>query len=312
MVKRKIEKTEKVSIPSKKPKETLNFFKTKAIKYFGTYADKYGKYFEDLKEGLRYSGLRILFRTYLAAMLFASVILLVSSFIIVFVLSAVYKLDALMAFAGLVSVPLLVFVVSMGIFYYYPSYKSRRRQIDMEANMPFAVNHIAAVASSGAPPYVMFKILAQFKEYGEISKESEKIVRDIDFFGLDEISALKDVITRTPYRPFKEFLEGMSTIIQTGGNLKSYLRQQADKVMFEYRLSRERYLQTLSVYADIYTAILIAAPLLFVTILSILGVIGGEIFGLPIDFVMNALVFALIPLINVLFLIFINATQPKL
>ena len=65
-------------------------------------------------------------------------------------------------------------------------------------------------------------------------------------------------------------------------------------------------------YADIYTTILIAAPLLFVAILAVLNVIGGTVFGLPINDIINFGVFIFIPLINVAFLIFIHSSQPRI
>jgi flagellar protein FlaJ len=171
---------------------------------------------------------------------------------------------------------------------------------------------MSSVAGSGAPPQTMFKVMAKFNEYGEIAKEAGKISRNIEFFGLDEITAIKEVMAKTPSHHFRDLLTGILTTIQTGGNLKSYMQEQSTKSMFEYRLNRQRYSQTLSTYADIYTAVLIAAPLLFIVILSILGVIGGQMFGMPINSVMNVGIFILIPILNTLFLLFIHMTQPKM
>ena len=170
---------------------------------------------------------------------------------------------------------------------------------------------MSAIVSSGVSPYAMFKILSNFKEYGELSRESAKIVRNVDAFGLDELTAIREVLNKTPSKEFKNLLEGIVTNIQTGGSLKNYLNQKADMSLFEYRLNREKYNQILSTYADFYTAILIATPLLLIAILSILNLIGGQVFGYSIDFVMNLTVFLLIPCLNVLFLLFIHLTQPN-
>ena len=91
----------------------------------------------------------------------------------------------------------------------------------------------------------------------------------MDIFGMDITSAVRNVADRTPSQKFKQFLVGIVSTIETGGDLKKYLETTAKEALFEYKLKREKYLQTPSTYADFYTAVLIAAPLFFVSILSI-------------------------------------------
>lgn len=292
-------------------KEISSSLKSFSIKHFGKYVDKYGLYFAGLKDELLSSGIGFLFRTYLSISFFITSLVFLLSIISFIIISAVFNFDILIS----VSAFFFSLIITIGAFtflYFYPSIRTSSRKSDIEANLPFAITHMSAIASSGVPPYAMFKILSKFREYGEISKEAGKIVRDMDVFGLNEIAALKEVIAKTPSQDFKELLEGVLSTMQTGGSLQSYLKQQAEKAVFEYRLKRERYTETLSVYADIYTALLIAAPLLFITILSVLNFIGGQVFGLGIQDVINLLIFLLIPSLNIAFLIFIDLTQPKL
>jgi flagellar protein FlaJ len=171
---------------------------------------------------------------------------------------------------------------------------------------------MAAIASSGVPPSTMFRLLTGFEEYGEISKEAKKIVRNIDVFGQDITTALREVSNKTPSLPFKDFLEGVATTIDTGGNLQAFLRQQAEKALFEYRIRREKYLETLSTYADFYTAVLIAAPLFLVAILAVMNMIGGKLWGMEIETAMWLGISILMPIVNLVFLAFIHFTQPEL
>ena len=134
----------------------------------------------------------------------------------------------------------------------------------------------------------------------------------MSLFGLDVISALRDVKSRSPSKEFKDFLEGLTTTIQSGGSMKRYLKEEARSAMFNYRLNREKYTQMISIYADFYTALLIAAPLVMITILAILNMIGGTVFGLPTDLLIKLGIFVFIPLLNVLFLAFLQMTQPSM
>jgi flagellar protein FlaJ len=178
--------------------------------------------------------------------------------------------------------------------------------------MPFAINHMSAIASSGVPPHIIFKLLIDIKEYGEICNEARRIVRNVDIFGMDIISAIRNVAERTPSDDFKQFLFGIVSTIDTGGNIQKYLESSAKDALFDYRLKRQKYLQTLSTYADFYTAVLIAAPLFFISILSIMSLIGGQILGMSIPTAMHFGIYLLIPLLNVIFLLFVHFTQPSM
>ncbi len=245
-------------------------------------------------------------------MLLFTVLVFIITAVIVSILSLVFGLNLMLFLIRLLSISLLAAFFSFFIFYIYPISKTNRRRSNIEANLPFAMTHMAAIASSGVPPYSMFKILAKFREYGEISKEAEKVVRNIDLFGLDEIRALKEVISRTPSRSFKEFLQGILSTVKTGGSLELFLKQQSEKALFEYRVNRERYTHTLETYADFYTALLIAAPLILITILLIINVVGGQLFGFPVTDLITIGIFVVIPVLNILFLLFIHSTQPKM
>jgi archaellum biogenesis protein FlaJ (TadC family) len=106
-------------------------------------------------------------------------------------------------------------------------------------------------------------------------------------------------------------LQGILSTIQTGGNLRTYLTEESGKAMFEYTIRREKYNQLLSTYADLYTALLVAAPMIFIVVISTLSVIGGNIFGLSLELTM-ILGLGILALLNMMFLVFIQITQPKM
>jgi len=274
------------------------------VKYFGKFVDKHKDSFKPIKKYFEYSGIDMFFRTYLALMLGITVLCLK--------LSIVFSIILFLIFRNPLWFLILLFPIgTFSLFYFYPYLKSSQRKNSIESNLPFAINHMYAISASGAPPITMFKLLSNLTEYGEISKEAKKIVRNIEVFGMDEITALKQVASKTPSKKFKEILDGISYSIRRGGSLKLFLREKSKSALFDYTINRQKYNQTLAIYADIYTAILVAAPLIFVVILSILNVLGGTIMGMPIIQFTRMILFIVIPLLNILFLLFIHTTQPK-
>src|SRR3989304_3481014 len=273
-------------------KRIIRFLGNKGVKHLGVY-------FKTLKEEVTKSNLTILYEVYIGRMLFLTILLFLASLIsITIAFIFLLKLPVILAFASGLIAAVTLSVASLFLFYTYPFHELTTKKTSIESKTPFAINHMAAIAGSGVPPFVIFKLLAGIKEYGEIAHEYSSIVRNSEVFGMDIISSIKNVADRTPSEQFRQFLYGMVSTINSGGDLKLYLDGAGKEALFDYRLKREKYIQTLSTYADFYTAVLIAAPLFFVSILSIMSLIGGSILGLSIPDAMRLGIYALIPGMN--------------
>ncbi|RLJ03546.1 MAG: hypothetical protein DRP11_00405 [Candidatus Aenigmatarchaeota archaeon] len=282
-----------------------------AVKCCGGLADRYSEFFKPLRSPLERGHLKILFRTYVSIIFFFTILSSISGGLILFLFFLLQGESLLTSLIYLFAGMVISAAISFTVLYLYPIQRAAERKKSIENNLPFALNHMAAIASSGVPPYVIFKLLTGFEEYGEISKEAERIVRNVDTFGQDITTALRMAAKRTPSREFQELLNGMVSTIETGGNLHEFLKVQAQQALFDFRLKRERYLETLSTYADFYTAVMIAAPLFLVALLAIMNMIGGQIGGMSIKDVMEIGIYAVIPLTNTAFILFVHLTQPE-
>jgi flagellar protein FlaJ len=310
MPKKKAKKSKKIK-PKKEKQDSEYLLKKLAIRMFGRLADRYSKRFTGIKDSLITSDMKILFRTYLSMMFFATALTFVSTFVLTLFFVIMIKINILLSILGLLIMPSLFASIVFLVIYVYPVSVSENRKRDIEANLPFAMTHMAAVAESGAPPLTIFKILSKFREYGEISREAEKITRNVEVFGLDELSAIRDRSMKCPSSSFRDVLQGMLSTIQTGGNIRAYLKEESGKAMFDYAMRREKYNQILSTYADLYTALLIAAPMMFIVVVSTLSVIGGNILGLSLEMTM-VLGLGTLVFLNMIFLVFIQLTQPRM
>lgn len=282
------------------------------VKRFGNIGIKYmSSYVAPLKEELSKANLGVLFEVYVGRMLFVSFASFVMAFSAVFLVSLLYGLPFLIAlFSGLIAAATISLIV-LTLYHSYPFQLLTTKKSKIDTNMPFAINHMAAIASAGVPPFVIFKLLGSIKEYGEIMNEAKRIVRNVEVFGMDLTTALQNVAERSPSEGFRQFMYGIVSTINTGGDLKKFFENSAKDALFEYRIKREKYLKTLETYADFYTAVLIAAPLFFISILAVMALIGGQVFGLSIPLAMRIGIFVLIPLLNTAFIMFIHYTQPK-
>ncbi len=271
------------------------------------------EYFKPLKKAVTTANISGMPGLYIGKTVIFSIVAAISAFFVVLfrVLTAEYSM--VWGALSLLLLPLFTGFLIFLFLYLYPFQKTSGRRSNIDANLPFAINHMAAVTSSGAPPEQAFRMLAKFKEYGEVTAEAGVIVRQIDLFGEDITSALRHAVERTPSEQMKELLYGVLAIIESGGNLREYLNEMAEVSLFNYKLSRRRYVETLSTYADIYTALLIAAPLFLVAILAVMNIIPGSTLpgGISIDMALFMGVYIIIPGLNLFFLAFLTYTQPR-
>ncbi len=267
-------------------------------------------YLAPLKDEMVKSNLTMLFEVYVGKMMFFTFFSFFISFSVLTFALTLMLIPPLYTLVGALAVSGAIAFGILTLFHSYPFQLLTSKRYSIESNMPFAISHMGAIAGSGVPPFIMFKLLANIDEYGEIANEAKRIVRNVDVFGMDFTSAVRNVANRTSSISFKHFLYGIISTTETGGNIVDYLENSAKEAMFDYKLKREKYLQTLSTYADFYTAVLIAAPLFFVSVLSVLSLIGGEIFGLDIPTAIRLGIYIAIPLLNTVFILFIHYTQP--
>jgi len=289
----------------------MNFdYKRTATALFGWVFDRYEKSFQYLAPYIKSSNINVNLRTWISMCFFFSLIALIVTPLIILVLSMFLTLPLdlfiyLLFFSSIAS-SLIIFT----ILYIYPIEKSNALKRGIELELPFALSHMSAIASAGVPPEHMFELLIGFEEYPAISQQASLIVRNIKEFGMSSVKAIENVAERTPSADFTQILQGIASTIEKGGNLSKYLNQMAEKALFEYKIKREEYLKTLSLYADIYTALLVAAPLMLLAVLAILNIIGGEVLGFTIQDLIMIITLVVLPLMNTGFLAFIHMTHP--
>ncbi len=263
---------------------------------------KYDNFFKGLYADLRLSDIKLFSKTYISIILFSTAI----SFPIITLIAMLFTqfpLALLIGFFGMIA--------TLFISYYYPKSLVNDRSNKIKYDLVFATVHMSAIAESGAQPISMFKLLLDSKEYKYLDPELKKILNYVNLFGYSLTTALRSVAATTPSYEFKELLNGIVSTIETGGDIKSYLKDKSSDTLTQYRLDQERYSAKLSTYSDMYTGILIAAPLLFLVTLAILEKISPTIGSVSISTISLVGTYFVLPLVNILFIVFLNLTKSE-
>ena len=289
-----------------------SFFEGLSDYYMNTFPEAY----KSMKSVLLKSDIRLLSRTYVSVIFLSSFIALLSGFSIALLIGFFSGGSILFAFIRSIGIAVLACASTWAFVFYYPNIVVKSRNRAISDDLPFVIIHMSAVSGSGAQPISVFNLVLGTGEYKGLEREIRKIVNYVNLFGYDLTTALRTVAATTPSKRFRELLVGIVATLETGGDLRDYLQQKADDALTTYKLERKKYVDSLATYSDIYTGVLIAAPLLFVVTLAIINVLGGSI-CLTDTFCAEASTLAfigtffIIPFLNVFFLIFLNLIQPE-
>lgn len=288
-------------------------YKGLATYLFGWVVDKYGDAFSFVKESLPKAGIKTPFRSYMSMVIFTSVLVYFFSLCAVYYIFFELILTSPILFSTyLIFIPSLI---SLSIFFslcFIPYQRKTSKKRDIETNLPFVLTHMGAIAESGVPPTVIFRVISQFGEYGEVSREMKKIVNYIDVFGIDPVTAVKEVAKRTPSDDLKQVLLGFVTTTESGGDITAYLKNAGERALFEWRMKREKFLQQLTTYAEFYTGLLIAAPLFIITLFAVMNLVSGTMPGYNLLELMRLSIYIIIPVLNSGFILLLRGIEVEI
>lgn len=224
---------------------------------------------------LENSGLRISPKEYLAICLGGSVysffIITLISFLL-FVLGSVSFSYLLAPMVGLMF-GLVVFILQRN----YPKFHDKKRVRGIERNLLPALQDILVQLSSGIP---LFSILSNIsmEDYGELSEEIKKVVREINT-GKPQIEALEEVGEKNSSVYFRRTLWQISNGMRAGSDISIVVEESIKSLNQAQLLQLQNYGNKLNPVIMFYMIITVIMPALSVTFLttlsSIINITGG-------------------------------------
>lgn len=207
--------------------------------------------------------------------------------------------------APYIAVPLTTFFVCLGAFRAYPRIVRWERSRKIDDLMPSAVSLMGSVAGVGLTPFESMKFLAREDVYGAMSEEMTYLVRDVELFGMDVITALRKLSEDTASEKLRSFIQGGVATITSGGRLREYLTVKGD----EYSRSSEReldeYLESLGMIAEIFLIIGVVTPTLIVVMFSLISMMGKA------DIIILYVTILIVPVVTFLISLYADSAEPS-
>ncbi len=243
--------------------ELVHLFEKLGIRFFG-------RVLQPLKELVEKSNLPIIYEKYVGKLFFycfLSFDIFLVYFLYLFLIF--WRFNFVISIVSSIILTITLTSSIATIFYLYPFYKYKNQLESIEKNMPLGISYMSIISKSGVPPERMFKYLAEEKEFGEFSKECERVYKHIYLVGKDIISSVRVVASRTPSEKFKNFLLGFLSTILSGGNINLYLNEESKKGINVYKERQRRYTSMMGFLSDIYIVALLIAPPIVAAIVEI-------------------------------------------
>ncbi len=265
-----------------------------------------------LEKSIKQAMMPIPFEVYVSSMVFFSMIAGVCG--IIMGLVAIQYINIQPASVGFLLpliTGLMLFGMTFGLLKLIPSIRVKNRSSRLSEEIPHFIGYMSTLATSGLTLEGIFKAIAKEETNEDIVKDARFITRNINILGMDLITAIKDLIDRTPVGPYSELLDGAIVTVSTGGDLKEYFNATAKVQLEEKKMLLQKTTEALGSVAEIYTILLIVFPLLAVIMLSIMGIMSPSLGGFDLITLMNILTFGVIPLCGVMMLIMMDTMVPK-
>ncbi|MBE8540634.1 type II secretion system F family protein [Geoglobus acetivorans] len=169
----------------------------------------------------------------------------------------------------------LFFMIGQFIFAIYPGYVASDRKSKIDRLMPNAVMFMYSLSSGGMPLIQIFKSIASYEDvYSELAKEFSRIILEIEELGHDLVTTLTKAVELTPSKNLADLLQGLITIIESGGDFTSYFRERSDYYLEMARQDQKSFLEFLSLMGESYITAFVAGPLFLIIIQTVMAVMG--------------------------------------
>jgi archaeal flagellar protein FlaJ len=240
----------------------------------------------------------------------ALMVLLISVIILAAVDAAIIYYYPRLAFL-ILAVSFLISASILAIILETPTSLARRRRRRIDSVITIASGFFATMASAEVPIDIIFRDLGESRQYGEISNECRSIWIRSELFGVDIITSIKESIRNSPSVRFSEFLQGIVTSVNSGGDLKQYFIEKANQFQGELSTLIKQNSNSMSVLAESFVTVGVAFPLILLIVVGIVAFLSPTSPRGLITFLIIT-VAAIIPGILAIFAYFFSSTMGEI
>jgi len=254
----------------------------------------------EFREELSKAGMKIYPETYVSLMFFLA--LLTAPVTVVAIVLLYFSRWIPLMF--LVPMPVYVMIGFMLV----PSMKAGERAGTLEREMPFASAYISVMATGGISPYMSIKRLSKVDLMPAMKKEAREIMRDVEIFGIDPLSALDKASQTHPLDIYRDFVSGYASTVITGGDVSHFLEAKTHDIFKARSMRIKAAAERLGMLLESFIIVMVLMSLCFYILFSVDAIYSTGI-SMYSTMILYTYVFA--PLLSIVFIYLAHGMQPK-
>ena len=271
-----------------------------SFRLFGRAAPSFLKNVFEFKDYLERAKIKIYPETYVSLMFFLAALTLPASVVCIVIL-------VLYGFMPIVFLVPLPFYVMIG-FLLIPMSRAGERASNLEREMPFAAAYISVMASGGIAPYTSFKRLAEVEMMPAMRSEAREIIKDVEIFGIDPLSAIEIASKKNPLDVFKDFLAGYASTVIIGGDIGHFLERKAEDIFKTRALRVKAAAERLGMLLETFIIVMVLMSLCFYILFSVESIYSTGM-GLSSGIILYTYLFT--PMFSLMFIYLAHSMQPR-
>lgn len=273
-----------------------------SFRLFGKAAPSFLRNIFEFKGYLERAKIKIYPETYVSLMLLAAVLTIPVSVVALVII----LLTGFIPLIFLIPMPLFVMIG----FLLVPMSRAGERASNLEREMPFASAYISVMASGGIAPYSSFKRLAEVDLLPVMKNEAREIIKDVEIFGIDPLTAIEQAAKKNPLDIFKDFLSGYASTVIIGGDIGHFLERKAEDIFKARAMRVKAAAERLGMLLETFIIVNVMMSLVFYIMFSVenigvSGAGGGSTSGILLY------TYLLSPLLSMVFIYLAHSMQPK-
>ncbi|MGQ9530910.1 MAG: type II secretion system F family protein [Candidatus Bathycorpusculaceae bacterium] len=271
-----------------------------SFRIFGRVAPSFLKHVIEFKDYLERAKIKIYPQTYVSLMFFIAVLTLPISIVSIAILY-------LYGFIPIIFLVPLPFYVMIG-FLLIPISRAGERASNLEREMPFAAAYVSVMASGGIAPYTSFKRLAEVELMPAMRSEAREIIKDVEIFGIDPLTAIENAAKKNPLDVFKDFLSGYASTVIIGGDIGHFLERKAEDIFKTRALRVKAAAERLGMLLETFIIVMVLMSLCFYILFSV-----ESIYSVGISMYSGIILYTYLftPMLSFMFIYLAHSMQPK-
>ncbi len=271
-----------------------------SFRVFGRIAPFFLKHVVEFKNYLERAKIKIYPETYVSLMLFLSVLTIPVTILSIVVLYVYGFIPVVF----LVPLPLYIMIG----FFLIPLSRAGERAANLEREMPFAAAYISVMASGGIAPYTSFKRLAEVELMPAMRSEAREIIKDVEIFGIDPLTAIETAAKRNPLDIFKDFLAGYASTVIIGGDIGHFLERKAEDIFKTRAMRVKAAAERLGMLLETFIIVMVLMSLCFYILFSV-----ESIYSVGISMYSGIILYTYLftPMLSLMFIYLAHSMQPK-